>query len=86
LFLAILYIISAITAYWSFRIFAVIIQKVVYDLRQKLSLKINKLPIKYFDNNQYGDTLSRITNDVDTLGQSMNQIANQAVSSVITVI
>ncbi|MDR2540801.1 MAG: ABC transporter ATP-binding protein [Candidatus Peribacteria bacterium] len=86
LLLIILYLISSIANYLSMWIFANIVQKMVYTLREKLSHKINHLPMKYFDAHQYGDILSRITNDVDTLAQSLNQIAGQAVSSVITVI
>jgi ATP-binding cassette subfamily B protein len=80
------YIISAIANYVSMWIFANVNQKLVYSLRESLSKKINKLPMSYFDRHQYGDILSRITNDVDTLSQSLNQIASQALSSVITVV
>jgi ATP-binding cassette subfamily B protein len=86
LFLIILYVISAIASFVGTWIFSNIVQKIVYKLRQDLSTKINKLPISYFDKHQYGDVLSRITNDVDTLAQSLNQIVNQAISSVITVV
>jgi ATP-binding cassette subfamily B protein len=86
LFLIVLYVFSAVASYVSVWIFANVIQKIVYNFRQRLSQKINKMPISYFDKNQFGDVLSRITNDVDTLAQSMNQIASQAVSSVIMVI
>ena len=48
-------------------------QKFSKKMRNEISSKINKLPLKYFDNHSYGDTLSRVTNDVDTIGQSMNQ-------------
>ncbi len=52
------------------------------ELRNKISLKINKLPLKYFDNHNVGDTLSRVTNDVDMIGQSMNQSLVTVVSSI----
>ncbi|MCL1929892.1 ABC transporter ATP-binding protein/permease [Candidatus Saccharibacteria bacterium] len=84
--LVILYVISAIANYISGWIFAGITQKIVYKLRRDLSAKINRLPISYFDKNQYGDVLSRVTNDVDTIGQSLNQAASQALSSVIMLV
>ncbi|GHW02898.1 ABC transporter [candidate division SR1 bacterium] len=86
LLLIILYIISSVANYLSMWFFVNVIQKMVYTLRERLSHKINRMPMGYFDAHQYGDVLSRITNDVDTLAQSLNQISGQAVSSVITVI
>ncbi|MDR0591062.1 MAG: ABC transporter ATP-binding protein/permease [Candidatus Nomurabacteria bacterium] len=85
-FLAILYIISALANYISGWIFTNITQRVVYKLRQDLSAKINRMPISYFDKHQYGDALSRVTNDVDTLAQSLNQVASQAISAVIMLV
>ena len=86
LVLIILYIISALANYLSGWIFAGITQKIVYKLRRDLSAKINRLPISYFDKNQYGDVLSRVTNDVDTIGQSLNQAVSQALSSIIMLV
>ena len=83
LLLALLYLVSALANYISGWIFTNITQRVVYKLRQDLSAKINRMPISYFDQHQYGDTLSRVTNDVDTLAQSLNQVATQAISSVV---
>jgi ATP-binding cassette subfamily B protein len=81
-----LYVVSAFANYISGWIFAGITQKIVYKLRRDLSAKINRLPISYFDKNQYGGVLSRVTNDVDTVGQSLNQAAAQAVSSIIMLV
>ena len=61
-------------------------QRVSFKLRKQISEKINKLPIKYFDDNQLGDTLSRITNDIDTVSQSLNQNLSQTLTSVTTLI
>jgi ATP-binding cassette subfamily B protein len=81
-----LYLLSAVAGSISTWIFVNIIQKIVYKLRQDLSKKINRLPISYFDKNQFGDVLSRITNDVDTMAQSLNQVVSQTISSIITLI
>jgi ATP-binding cassette subfamily B protein len=86
LILIILYLLSAVAGSISTWIFVNIIQKIVYKLRQDLSKKINRLPISYFDKNQFGDVLSRITNDVDTMAQSLNQVVSQTISSIITLI
>lgn len=86
LVLIILYIVSALANYVSGWIFAGIAQKIAYKLRRDLSAKINRLPISYFDKNQYGNVLSRVTNDVDTIAQSLNQAASQALSSVIMLV
>ena len=61
-------------------------QKVTYQLRRDISEKINRLPLRYFDGTTTGDVLSRVTNDIDTLSQSMNQSLSQIVTSVTTVI
>lgn len=61
-------------------------QKISYGLRKQISEKINKLPLKYFDKNSYGDVLSRITNDIDTVSQSLTQSLSQILTSVTMVI
>ena len=73
LFLLILYLFSALFNFVSGFIMATVANKFARELREKISKKINKLPLKYFDEHSYGDILSRVTNDVDTIGQSMNQ-------------
>ena len=60
--------------------------KVSYNLRKELSEKINRLPLKYFDKTNQGEVLSRITNDVDTLSQTLNQSFGQIITSVTTVV
>lgn len=61
-------------------------QKISYDLRREISLKINKLPLKYFDTVSHGDVLSRVTNDVDTISQSLSQSTSQIITSLTTFI
>lgn len=65
---------------------ATISQKMSYKLRQDISEKINRLPLAYFESNTVGDILSRITNDVDTLGQSLNQSITQLITSICTLV
>lgn len=61
-------------------------QKVTYNLRKEISEKMNKLPLKYFDTTTHGEVLSRVTNDVDTVSQSLNQSVQQVLTSIVTVI
>lgn len=63
-----------------------ITQKICYKLRKEISEKINRMPMKYFESRTYGEVLSRITNDVDTLGQGLNQSITTIISSVATLI
>ena len=77
-----LYGFSALFSYTQGFIMATVTQRVSKKLRTDLSEKINKLPLKYFDNNNFGDVLSRITNDVDMIGQTMNQSIGTLVSAV----
>jgi len=72
-FLVTIYVISAVMTYGQGYIVATVVQKLSKRLRTDISEKINRLPLKYFDRSSYGDVLSRATNDVDTIGQSMNQ-------------
>lgn len=61
-------------------------QKVTYRLRDELSKKIHRMPMNYFDTTSHGEVLSRVTNDIDTLGMSMNQSLNQLVTSIVSII
>ena len=83
LFLAIIYILSAIFNYIEAYLMAVMTNKVAKGLRTKISKKINRIPLKYFDNNTYGDILSRVTNDVDTIGHTLSDSIGSLVSAVI---
>lgn len=81
LFLAILYICSALFTYIESISMTTVSNNFARGLRARISTKINKLPLKYFDNHSIGDILSRVTNDVDTIAQSMNQSLATLVSA-----
>ena len=81
-----LYLISAALSFVQGWIMTGISQKVSYRMRQDISTKIDRMPIKYFESRPYGDVLSRITNDVDTLGTGLNQSTTTIITSVATVI
>ncbi|MBU5424874.1 ABC transporter ATP-binding protein/permease [Tissierella pigra] len=81
-----LYLISAIFSYIQGFIVTGVAQKVSYNLRKEISEKVNKLPLKYFDNISHGDVLSRVTNDVDTVSQTLNQSMSQIITSATTLV
>lgn len=83
---AFLYALSAIFSFIEGWIMTGITQKIVYKMRRDISEKINRMPMKYFESHQYGDILSRITNDVDTLGTGLNQSVTTIITSVANVI
>ena len=84
--LAVLYGIGFLLNFAQAQIMAIISQRLTQDMRKDISNKLNKLPLKYFDSTSTGDTLSIVTNDVDTVGQMMNQSFSQIVSSVAMLI
>ena len=81
-----LYLISALCTFIQGIIMTGVSQKTTYRLRKEISEKINRMPMNYFDTKPVGEVLSRVTNDVDTLGQSLNQSATQMITSVTTLI
>ena len=81
-----LYLISAIFTYIQGYIMTGISQKTTYRLRKEISEKVNRLPISYFDKKTNGETLSLVTNDVDTLSQNMDQSITQLITSIVTVL
>lgn len=81
-----LYVVSMIFSFVQSYIMSGISQRLTYKLRKQLSEKINKMPMKYFDKKTHGEVLSRFTNDVDTLNQSLNQAMTQIISSVTILI
>lgn len=81
-----LYLTSALFSFVQGWIMTGITQKVCYRLRREISEKINRMPMKYFESRTYGEVLSRITNDVDTLGQGLNQSITTIITSVATLI
>ncbi len=81
-----IYVISMIFSYIQGWLMAGVTQRLTYTLRKEISEKINRLPLSYFDKQTHGEVLSRITNDVDTVSQTLNQSIQQIFTSVITVI
>ena len=81
-----LYVGYALLSYLQSWLMANVTQRTAQELREAISKKINRLPLKYFDKVSYGDVLSRITNDVDSLGQSLNQSVTQLITSVTQII
>ena len=84
--LILLYVVSAVFSFIQGFIMSGISQKVAYNLRDELVKKINRLPMKYFDTRTHGEVLSRFTNDIDTLVQSLNQSLTQIITSVTTLV
>jgi len=84
--LLVLYGASSLFAYIQGWIMSGVSMKVSYNFRRKISEKINRLPLRYFDKNSTGDVLSRVTNDVDTISQTLNQSLTQIITSITTVI
>ena len=82
----IIYIVSAIFSYIEGLIMTQVSQKYTYELRKKISQKLNKLPVSYFDKKTHGEVLSIITNDVDTLSMCLNQSATEVITSIVTII
>lgn len=81
-----IYGISSLCSFIQMYTMSGISQNVAFELREAISHKIHRLPLKYFESRTTGEVLSRITNDVDTLGQSLNQALTQLITSVTTII
>jgi len=86
IFVLCLYAASAVFNFVQGWIMTGVSQKVCYRLRKEISEKINRMPMKYFESRTYGEVLSRITNDVDTLGMGLNQSITTIITSVATMI
>lgn len=86
LFVLCLYLLGAAFNFLQGWIMTGITQKICYRLRKEISEKINRMPMKYFESRTYGEVLSRITNDIDTLGMGLNQSVTQIITSVSTMI
>lgn len=82
LFLLVIYLFSALCSFIQSYIMTGITQKICFRFREDISKKINRMPMKYFESRTVGEVLSRITNDVDTLGQGLNQSITQLITSV----
>lgn len=81
-----IYLVSGVFSFIQGWIMTGVSQKMSYRMRQDIERKIDRMPLSYFETNQVGDVLSRITNDVDTLGQSLNQSITQLITSVFTIL
>ncbi len=86
IFLICLYALSSVLSYVQGFIITGVAQKLTYNLRKEVSEKIHRMPMNYFDTKTHGETLSIITNDIDTLSTSLNQSASQLITSVVTVV
>ncbi len=81
-----LYVLSGLLAYIQGRIMADVAVDITYRLRRDISEKVHRMPLRYFDGTSHGEVLSRLTNDVDTVNQTLSQSLGQIVSSVVSVI
>ncbi len=81
-----IYLVASIFAWGQAYIMAGVTQRTVYRLRAAVDVKLGRLPLKYFDDHPRGDVLSRVTNDIDNIGQSLQQSLTQLMTSVLTVI
>ncbi len=86
LMLVMLYIISMIFNFIQGLIMTNVSQKVTYQFRRDVSLKIGRMPLKYFDSTTYGEVLSRFTNDIDTVGNTLNQSMSQIITSATMIL
>ncbi|MDD3268960.1 MAG: ABC transporter ATP-binding protein [Syntrophomonadaceae bacterium] len=81
-----LYVFSAVFAYIQQYVMAGVAQKTVYDMRQDISIKLTRLPLKFFDARSHGEILSRVTNDVDNIATTLQQSLTQLITSVVTLL
>ncbi|TCJ01294.1 ABC transporter ATP-binding protein [Cytobacillus praedii] len=86
LILAGLYVFSSLFSYLQQYIMSSVAQKTVYDLREDVNEKLGRLPLKYFDGRSNGETLSRVTNDIDTIGSTLQQSLTQFITSIVTIV
>lgn len=81
-----LYLISSVFTYVNMYIMAAVAQRSVYNMRKELNDKLQRLPLKFFDDKAHGDVLSRVTNDMDNISSTMQQSLTQLISSIITML
>ncbi|WP_142829281.1 ABC transporter ATP-binding protein [Planococcus soli] len=84
--LAGLYLFSSLFSYIQQYMMSTVAQDTVYDLRQDVNKKLEKLPLEYFDGRPNGETLSRMTNDIDTIGSTLQQSLTQFITSIVTIV
>jgi ATP-binding cassette, subfamily B, multidrug efflux pump len=83
---ALLYLVSALLGWASAYLMAGVTQSTIYELREEVDLKIGRLPLNYFDTHPRGDLLSRVTNDIDNISNTLQQVLTQLITSTLTVI
>lgn len=81
-----LYLLSALFSYFQQFVMAGVAQRTVYDLRNKLNEKLNRLPLKFFDTQTHGEILSRVTNDIDNISSTLQQSITQLITALVTLI
>ncbi|KAB2334789.1 ABC transporter ATP-binding protein [Cytobacillus depressus] len=81
-----LYVISSVFSYIQQYVMSSVAQKTVFDLREDVNKKLEKLPLKYYDGRPNGEILSRVTNDIDTIGSTLQQSVTQFITSVVTIV
>jgi len=86
LFLVGVYVLSSLFSWMQAWIMAGVTQRTVYRLRQDVDAKLGRLPLKYFDTHARGDVLSRVTNDIDNIGQTLQQSLTQLITSILTIV
>ena len=84
--IVIMYVVAGILGYFQGFLMSKVSVGISKKLRSEISVKFNKLPLKYFDKHSYGDVLSRVTNDIDTVGMTLERIMSSLVTSVVTII
>jgi ATP-binding cassette, subfamily B, multidrug efflux pump len=86
LLVLILYVLAAIFMYLQGRLTTVVVQRTVYTLRQQVEVKLSRLPLRYFDRQPRGEILSRVTNDIDNITQTLQQTMSHLVTSILTIV
>lgn len=84
--LALIYLLSSLFSYFQNFLMVGVSQKVVYTMRKQIDEKLTKLPLKYFDSHSKGDILSRVTNDIDNISNTLQQSVTQLITSIVTII
>ncbi|ASA24592.1 ABC transporter ATP-binding protein [Paenibacillus donghaensis] len=84
--LAALYLLASLFSYIQAYVMSGVAQKVVYDMREQINSKLERLPLKYFDSRTHGEILSRATNDVDNISTTLQQSLTQMITSIVTII
>ena len=82
----VIYALSAVGSLLQGRVTTTVVQRAVFRLREQVQAKLSRLPLSYFDRQPRGEILSRVTNDIDNLGQSLQQTLSQLVTSLLTIV